>query len=117
MGSIHSLEDLLRQTASVLIETKCADQCISGSAILLKVLQQQGYPDAYPLTVCVTIVNPKKPENGIKLGKGTDPIPGKWPGHLVVVVPKYQGDDHLLIDLTLGQVNGKVSGISIHRNG
>ncbi|MCY2994756.1 MAG: hypothetical protein NTY19_43880 [Planctomycetota bacterium] len=80
---------------------------------MLKTLQEMGFPKAYPLSVRVKIVNPTRPDTGIMLGKGTDPTPGKWPGHLVIIVPNHDGDDHLLIDLTVVQVNGKVCGIDL----
>ncbi|QDS99062.1 hypothetical protein [Adhaeretor mobilis] len=109
----HDLQELIMATTLVLIEVQCIDHCISGSAILHKVLQENDFPEAYPLTVGVKIVNVSHTDTGIMLGKGTEPMPGMWPGHLVVVVPEYNDDDHLLIDLTLGQVNGKVEGIEV----
>lgn len=113
MKSDYAIQEVIRATATVLIEIGCIDQCVPGSAILLKTLQELGYSKAFPLSVGVRIVNPSRPNTGIMLGKGTDPIPGKWPGHLVVVVPNHDGDDHLLIDLTLVQVNGQVADIEL----
>lgn len=113
MSINHDFQKIIQTTASVLLDVSCIDQCIPGTAILLKVLHRTGYPAAYPLTVGVKIVNPSHPEVGIMLGKGTDPEPGKWPGHLVVIIPNYEGDDHLMIDLTIVQVNGKVPDITL----
>lgn len=104
--------------------------CIHSSALLLRVLHETGFPEAYPLTVDVAVFNDAaqkhlnthgmpKGDEGYKLfneagcmllmiGMGsTTTLDGKegWDGHLVVVVPKLNGDRHAVIDLTIVQLD------------
>jgi hypothetical protein len=103
--------------------------CIQGSALLLKVLHGVGFPDAYPLAVGVTVCNdaflefsktnkPAFDEEGMRrfeeagclmmnVGYGGLTLLGEegWDGHLVVVVPRISGERHIMVDLTIVQLD------------
>jgi hypothetical protein len=104
--------------------------CIDGSALLLKVLHGTGFPDAFPLTVGVSIFNAATLEylkshpmpsdeaemetfndaGCVHIGVGTGgglTVDGEegWDGHLVVVVPNAGDGKHWIVDLTLVQVD------------
>jgi hypothetical protein len=106
--------------------------CIESSAALLNVLHGLGYNGAYPLTVEVQILNPiatrsaeragwvaeaAKAEEGsfgVSIGaQGAEVGPDNWAGHLVVILPNFLGDRHMLLDTTIMQANKQGTGINL----
>lgn len=101
--------------------------CIEGSALLAKVLHKLGFPEAYPITVRVRILNSAlvkwveehvvsndgsepsvcKDENAveIRLGDVASGSHDRWGGHLAVVLPHYFREEHALLDITIEQAN------------
>ena len=93
-----------------------------------------GFPDAYPLTVSVTAMNAAEelltiyedPLDALKTSVDgneaywaridmCDPVEGtQWPGHLVVIVPMYDGQQHTMLDITVKQLNSPKKGVVFH---
>lgn len=121
-----------------LVNENSHENCIRGSAILMRVLQKVGFTKAYPLTVNVTICNDfymkwrdtnpfPRSQAEIDAFEKTDcifanvgreslryaSIEGRWPGHLTVVVPRAAGDRHVLLDLTIVQASRPKIGLNI----
>lgn len=112
-----------------LADNNLAHACIHGAALLTMVLRRVGFHDSYPLTVGVRIFNSAyqrwvESHGAVKddaaaeacadaggamilLGKGTDGMvpETRWPGHLVVVVPRAFGERHAALDLTIVQAH------------
>lgn len=105
------------------------DSCIATCAATVDVLKQS-HVDAYPLTVTATVVNKtlydaanelgRYPElgseeyphggYGILIGHDTgEEIPGRWPGHLVVIAER-----KWLLDFSIDQANRPIYGIELH---
>jgi hypothetical protein len=99
---------------------------------LLNVFDGLGYNTAYALAVEVVILNPvatrsaeragwvpgvAPPEEGscsVCLGaEGAEVGPDNWPGHLVVILPRFFGERHILLDPTIMQVNKPGTGINL----
>lgn len=113
------------------------NSCITVSALLTRCLRAWRYPDAYPLTVRVSIYNATAREwmerNGIPrtdaeiadfnqsgsahvyIGYTPENLlpQNHWSGHLAVIVPHLFGDRHGLVDLTVMQANKPEWGIEL----
>ena len=111
--------------------------CIATSALLSHVLRKTGFPEAYPLTVRVTIYTAQThdwikrhgvPKNEAEWKEFTEagcvhayigytPTPmlpeNHWSGHLAVVIPNLFGDHHGLADFSIVQVNRPELGIQL----
>ncbi len=106
--------------------------CIASGAALLNVLHALGYDKAYPLTVEARVFNPVatrfaesrgwQPDGGqppegalvVTVGPETGDVgPGHWAGHLVVILPNFLGERHILLDPTIQQANKPGTGINI----
>src|SRR5262249_33605690 len=103
--------------------------CIFASAVLVEVLHRVGYPAVHPLTVRALIFNREFVEWEKVYGRPTDPVdlarcqaaggrmiglgagpaeaapPGRWAGHLAVVLLNLFGDRHGLSDITVTQAD------------
>ena len=129
--------NIVRAVQNVIAENNLEDHCIHTSALLVKALHANGYPDAYLLTVGVEVFNPiflrwveehgppETPEQGdscaaaggvaIHLGAGHEQSieADKWKGHLVVVVPDALDGRDCMFDLSVTQVNKYGHGIAL----
>lgn len=125
--SMTDLAAICEEVGRMLYDFDSHQSCITGSALLTKVLHCLEYSNAYPLTVRVKIFNrafqewvhsnggPKHEASAaaceaaggfaITVGKGAEVSADQWAGHLAVVVPKCIGDRHALCDLTIEQAN------------
>lgn len=115
------LEPLL-QLRQYILRNARTDSCILSTAVGCEFLTQRGIL-AEPLPVQVMIFNKKFVEHAERVGRlpigneleswskedssysvaiglGGDPLPGKWPGHLVILAEK-----SYLIDLSIDQAN------------
>jgi hypothetical protein len=106
--------------------------CIASGAALLNVLHGLGYDKAYALTVEARVMNPiatryaeqcgwqtgvgDAPEGSVMVSVGPetgDVGLGNWAGHLVVILPGFLGERHILLDPTIMQANKAGSGINL----
>ena len=124
----NGIQKIMPQIVYMLKEHDMEHHCIQGAALLTKVLYRTGVSNAHPLTVGVTILNEAflryVDEHGAPLdaaarqacndaggaqfivGRDATDIPeGRWPGHLVVIVPGAFGQKHALLDPTITQAN------------
>jgi hypothetical protein len=119
-----------------LVEHQHQHHCIEGAALMMKVLHQRGFSEAYPLAVQVEIFNKafqeyietygppndevsRKALNdtgaaSIRIGGRAEEIPkSQWPGHVVVVVPGVIEGRHILLDPTIIQAEKPEWGIRL----
>jgi hypothetical protein len=134
-GSPQFLSDVCAAVTEFLESYGQQDHCIDGSVILASVLHELGYPEAYPVTVRVRILNralidwiethlDTNPGGEalvcdddqaieMKLGDEAAGDGRRWGGHLAVIIPYFFFDQHALLDITIGQVNRPEFGVLI----
>jgi hypothetical protein len=124
------LRRIFKTTPYVLRQIGVGNKCVPASAILMKTLHRCGYPDAYPLSVRLEIMNaamhayvathgrPGPHETNAELASSGalcstvgNPLGSDWAGHMGIVVPDYFDERHAFMDLTLMQANVPERGI------
>jgi len=128
-------QEIIRRSLDVVIEELEAERqdgsCILAHKVLRDVLAKQGIIDSFPLTVNPIILNPALTDEyerdpnivqqedvnwdarGFLMVRFEGEGDGRWPAHLVTIVPNSFPIGAGMIDLTIGRVNRFGHGLNL----